>query len=91
MSRYNLGSKQTLVLHNCLFQNERHDLVLTPQKQTIGYIRSKRQTRKKAKIAKQKQTLKWKFLKAHNAISESDTTTKQEPQELKGSIDKKTQ
>ena len=47
MSRDNLGSKQTIVLHKYLIKNERYDLVITPHRQTIGKIRSKRQTQKK--------------------------------------------
>ena len=50
MSKNNLGSKQTIILYNCLIKNERYDLVITPHRQTVGsvgYIRSKRQTRKK--------------------------------------------
>ena len=43
----NLGKKQTIVLHNCEINNEAYDLVFTPHKQTIGYIRTKRQTIKK--------------------------------------------
>ena len=43
----NLGNKQTIVLHNCEINNELYDLVTTPHKQTIGYIRTKRQTNKK--------------------------------------------
>ena len=42
MSRVNLGSKQPIVLHNCLIKNERYDLVITPHKQTIGYIKKTR-------------------------------------------------
>ena len=34
----NLGSKHTVVLHSCLIQNERYDLVITPHRRTIGYI-----------------------------------------------------
>ena len=44
MSRDNLGSKQTIVLHKCLIKNERYDLVITPHRQTLGYFRSERQT-----------------------------------------------
>ena len=55
MSRDNLGSKQTIVLHNCLIKIEKYDLVITPPRQTKRYIRSKRQTRKKTIITKQKQ------------------------------------
>ena len=47
MSTDNLGSKQTIILHNCLVRNEIYDLVITPHRQTTGYIRTKRQTRKK--------------------------------------------
>ena len=47
MPRDNLGSKQTIELHNCLNKNERYNLVITPHRETIEYIRSKRQTRKK--------------------------------------------
>ena len=58
MSRDNLGSKQTTVLHNCLIKNERSDLLFTPHRQTKGYIRSKRQTRKKTTVTNQKQIIK---------------------------------
>ena len=88
MSRDNLGSKQTIILHNCLIRNERYDLVITPHKQTIGYIRSKRQTREKTIIAKQKQSIKKRFQRG-NAASESETNTIQELQDLKSSINKK--
>ena len=47
MSLNNLGNKQTIVLHNCEINNEKYDLVITPHKQTIGSIRTKRQTIKK--------------------------------------------
>ena len=44
MSRDNLGNKQTIILHNCLINDKRYDLVITPHKQSVGYIRTKRQT-----------------------------------------------
>ena len=47
MSLNNLGNKPTIVLHNCEVNNETYDLVITPNKQTIGYIRTERQTLKK--------------------------------------------
>ena len=47
MSLSNLGNKQTIVLHNCEINNEAYNLVITPHKQTIGYIRTKRQTIKR--------------------------------------------
>ena len=48
MSRDKLGSKQTTVLHNCLIENERYDLEITPHRQLIEYIRSKSQKRIKS-------------------------------------------
>ena len=44
MSLNKLGNKQTIVLHNCEINNETYDHVITPHKQTIGYIRTIRQT-----------------------------------------------
>ena len=73
MSRDNLGSKQTFVLQNCLNKNERYDIVITPHRPTIGYIRSKRQTRKKTIITKREQINKRRFSKRRNAVSESET------------------
>ena len=40
MSLNKLGNKQTIVLHNCEINNEIYDLVITPHKQLIGYIRT---------------------------------------------------
>ena len=51
MSLNNLVNKQTIVLHNCETNNETYDLVITPHKQTIGYIRTKRQTIKRKIIS----------------------------------------
>ena len=82
MSRDNLGSKQTVVLHNCYIQDERYDLVISPHRQTVGYIRSKRKTRKKTIKAKQNRINKRMFSKRRKAVSESDTTTIQELQDL---------
>ena len=83
------GSKQTIILHNCLTRNEKYDLVITPHKQTIGVLRSKRQTRKKTKITKQKQNIKKQLSKRRNAIWESETNTIQELQDLKDSTNTK--
>ena len=47
MSFKNLGNKQTIVLHNCEIDNKKYDLVITPHTQTVGYIRTKRQTLKR--------------------------------------------
>ena len=56
MSFKNLRNKQTIVLHNCEIDNKKSDLVITPHTQTVGYIRTKRQTIKRKIINKQKQT-----------------------------------
>ena len=53
MSFKNLGNKQTIVLHNCEIDNKKYDLVITPHTQTVGYIRTKRQTLKRKIINKQ--------------------------------------
>ena len=47
MSLKNLGNKQTIVLHNCEINNQKYERVITPRTQTIGYIRTKRETRKR--------------------------------------------
>ena len=47
MTFKNLGNKQTIVLHNCEIDNKKYELVITPHTQTVGYIRTKRQTIKK--------------------------------------------
>ena len=47
MSFKNLGNKQTIVLYNCEIDNQKYDLVINPHTQTFGYIRTKRQTKKK--------------------------------------------
>ena len=91
MSRDKLGSKQLIVLQNYLFQNERYDFVFTPRRQSVGYIKLKRQTGKKAIIAKRKHLMKRRFSKTRNALSEFDKTTKGKLQDNKDSIDKKTQ
>ena len=41
MSGDNIGNKQTIVIHNCLIRNQEYDLVITPHRQTLGYIRTK--------------------------------------------------
>ena len=55
MSFKNLGNKQTIVLHNCEIDNQKYDPVIPPHTQTVGFIRTKRQTKKK-KIYKQTKT-----------------------------------
>ena len=63
MSFKNLGNKQTIVLNNCEIDNKKYDLVITPHTQTVGYIRTKRQTLKKKIITKQRQITRKKFSK----------------------------
>ena len=72
MSLNNLGNKQTIILHNCEINNETYDLVITPGKQTIGYIRTKRQTIKTKNISKQRQITRKRFTKRRNAVSDSE-------------------
>ena len=67
MSRDNVGNKQTIILHNCIINDERYDLVITPHRQTIGYIRTRRQTLRKEIINKQKQMIRKLFSKRRNA------------------------
>ena len=47
MSGENLGNKQTIIIHNCLIKDEQYDLVITPHRQSVGYIRTKTQTLRK--------------------------------------------
>ena len=61
MSRDNLGNKQTIIIHNCLINDERYDLVITPHRQSIRYIRTKRQTLRKKMFNKQKQIIRKKI------------------------------
>ena len=60
MSRDNLGNKQTIIIsnkHNSLINNEKYDLVITTRRQSVGYIRTKRQSLRKKIIIKQKQII----------------------------------
>ena len=88
MSRDYLGSKQTIVFHKCLFKNDRYDLVITPNRETIGFIKSKIQTPKNTIITKQMQIIKKRFSNQRNPVSESETNTIQELQDLKDSINR---
>ena len=88
MSRDNLGNKQTILIHNCLINEERFDLVITPHRQAVGYIRTKRQTLRKKITNKQKPIIRKRFSKRKNAVSESETTAIQELHNLKDSINK---
>ena len=71
MSLNNLGNEQTIVLHHCKINYETYDLVITPHKQTVGYIRTKRQTIKRKVLSKQKQITRKRFSKRRNAVSQS--------------------
>ena len=88
MSKDNPGRKETIILRFFLIEGERYDLVVKPHKQTIGYFRSKRQTRNKTIIAKPKLFITRRFSKTRKAVLESDTTTIKKFQDLKDSIEK---
>ena len=88
MSRENLGIKQSIILHNCKINHKKYDLVITPHRQTMGYIRTKRQTLRKKVINKRKQISRKRFSKRRNAVSESETSAIQELHNLKDSINK---
>ena len=88
MSLNNLGNKQTIVLHNCEINNEKHDLVITPHKKTIGYIRTKRQTIKRKLLSKQRQITRKRFSKQRNAVSVSETSNLDALYKLKDSVNK---
>ena len=75
MSFKNLGNKQTIVLHNCEIDNQKYDLVITPHTQTVGYIRTKRQTIKRKIINKQRQITRKRFSKQRNAFSKSEANS----------------
>ena len=86
MSKDNLGKKQAIILHNCVINDERYDLVIIPHRQTIRYVRTKRQTLRKKNISKQKQVFRKRFSERRNAVSESEISAVQELHNLKESI-----
>ena len=88
MSFKNLGNKQTIVLLNCEIDNKKYDFVFTPHSQTVGYIRTKRQTIKRKIINKQRQITQKRFSKNRNAFSESEASNLDELYKLKELIDK---
>ena len=47
MSIENLGIKQLFKIHNCLINDEKYDLVITPHRQTKGYIKTKKHYERK--------------------------------------------
>ena len=91
MSLNNLGNKQTIVLHNCEINNKAYDLVITPHKQTIGYIRTKLQTKKRKNLSKQRQITRKRFSKCRNAVSESEVSNLDALYKLKETIKKTNQ
>ena len=74
MSRDSLGNKQTIIINNCLINDEKYDLVITPHRQSVGYIRTKRQAQRKKKMNEQKQVIRKRFSEQRNAVSESEKT-----------------
>ena len=88
MSLNNLGIKQTIVLHNCKINNKTCDLEITPHKQTIGLIRTKRQTIKRKILRKQRQITRKRFSKRRNAVSVSEVSDLDALYKLKDTVNK---
>ena len=88
MSLNNLGNKQTILLHICKINNETYDLVITPHKQTIGYVRTKRQTIIRKILSKQRQITRKRFSKRRNAVSESEVSNLDALYKLKDTVKK---
>ena len=88
MSFKKLGNTKTIVLHNCEIDNQKCDLVITPHTQTVGYIRTKRQTIKRKIISKERQITRKRFSKNRNAFSKSEASSFDELYKLKESIKK---
>ena len=88
MSLNNLGNEKTIVLHNCEINNETYDLVITPHKRTIGYIRTKRQSKKRKILSKQRQITRKRFSKRRNAVSESEVSNLDALYKLKDTVNK---
>ena len=88
MTQNNLGNKQTIVLHNCEINNEAYDLIITPHKQTIGHIRTKRPTIKRTVLSKQRQITRKRFSKRRNVVSESEVSNLDALCKLKETVNK---
>ena len=86
MSFKNLVNKQTVVLHNCEIDNQKYELLITPHTQTVGYIRTKRQTTKRKIISKQRQITGKRFSKNRNAFSRLKASSLDELYKLRESI-----
>ena len=67
---------------------EKYDLVITPHRQSTGYIRIKRKKIKGEVLSKQRQITQKRFSKQRNAFSESETSHLQELYRIKDSINK---
>ena len=63
MSRQNLEIEQTIVLLNCIINDERYDLVNTPPQRNNRIHKNKRQTLRKKNFNKQKQIIRKQFSK----------------------------
>ena len=86
MSLDNLGNEQTIILHNCEINNEKHELVITPHTQSIGYIGTKRQTITRKVLSKQRQITRKRFSKRGDTVSESETSNLEELYRLNDSV-----
>ena len=62
--------------------------MITPHTQTIGYIRTKRQTIKRKIISKQKHITRKRFSKKRNAVSESEVSNLDTLHKLKETVNK---
>ena len=78
-----------MVLHNCEIENQKNNLVISLHTQTVGYIRTKRQTIKRKVISKQRQITRKRFSKNRNAFSESEVSSLDPLYKLKESVNKK--
>ena len=88
MSLKELGNKQTIVLHDCEIDNQKYDLVITLHTQTVGYIRTKRQTIERKIISKQRQITRKRFSKNGNAFFESEVSSLDALYKLTESVNK---
>ena len=85
MSRDNLGNKHSIIIHNCLINDNRYDLVITPHRQSVGYIRTKTKTLRtnKNKLLEKKFKTKKRSLRIrnkHTRISQFKKLNKQNHQ-----------
>ena len=84
MSSDNLRKKkQTIMIHNCLSNDEKYDIDITSHRQSVGYIRTKIRTLRKKIRNKRRQIIRKFFSKQRKAVSESETTAIQELHNIK--------